>query len=233
MNKELFALSYSLRKDFEKKVSFILFFIFCIFLVINVLVSFVIFPVRNRSVSMGPDLGRDTCVMFSPLKRNVERGEVVLLDELEKGNFGVLLKVSDCVVRFFTAQQISLVSERDHMGCNRMVRRVIGLPGDTIYMRDYVMYIKPEGQEYFLTEFELVEEVYNVLINAAPSLWDNSIGVLGSFDEMTLGENQYFVLGDHRNSVIDSRLWGAVDRKNIKALALVTYFPFNKFHIYN
>ena len=118
------------------------------------------------------------------------------------------------------------------MGANRLVRRVIGVPGDTIYMRDYVMYIKPAGEDFFLTEFELVKKPYNVSINAAPSLWDSSLGVCGSFDQLTLGEDEYFVLGDYRNSCVDSRFFGTVEGKDIKAGALVSYFPLNKIRIY-
>ena len=66
---------------------------------------------------------------------------------------------------------------------------------------------------------------------AAPALWDNNIGVKGSFDEITLGADQYFVLGDNRKSCEDSRLWGTFSKKDIKAKALFCYFPFNKFKL--
>ena len=66
------------------------------------------------------------------------------------------------------------------VGKERQIRRVVGLPGDTIYMRDYVLYIKPRGEKYFLTEFELAEKSYNVNVSTNPAGWDNSIGVIGS-----------------------------------------------------
>lgn len=232
MNKKLFELSYSVRKDFEKKISSVLFFVICIFVAINLFVAFVAFSVRIASGSMEPDSGKNTCILFSPLKRNVGRGSVVLLEPLQKSNDSFLFEAADCVVRFFTAQQFSIVSSRKNMGANRLVRRVIGVPGDTIYMRDYVMYIKPAGEDFFLTEFELVKKPYNVSINAAPSLWDSSLGVCGSFDQVTLGEDEYFVLGDYRNSCVDSRFFGTVEGKDIKAGALVSYFPLNKIRIY-
>lgn len=232
MNKKLFELSYSVRKDFEKRISFAFFFVICIFVVINILINFVIFPVRTASDSMEPDSPKNSCILFSPLKRNVERGSVVLLEPLLNSENSMVLKFADCFVRFFTAQQFSIISSRKNMGANRLVRRVIAVPGDTIYMRDYVMYIKPAGENFFLTEFELVKKPYNVSINAAPSLWDSSVGVCGSFDQITLGEDEYFVLGDYRNSCVDSRFFGTVKSKEFKAGALFSYFPLNKIRIY-
>lgn len=232
MNKNLFKMSYSVRKEFHRKVAFFIFFVLCIFIFINIVFSFLVFPVRTCSVSMEPDLDENSCILFSPLKRNVHRGDVVLCGPLLKDESSVSLKVADCFVRFFTAQQLSFVSGRKNMGTNCFVRRVVGLPGDSIYMRDYVVYIKPAGGSYFLTEFELVKKPYNVSIAAAPALWDSSIGVEGSFDEITLSENEYFVLGDHRNSCVDSRFFGSLEESEIKAGALFSYFPFDKLRLY-
>ncbi len=232
MNKKLFELSYSMRKDFEKRISFAFFYVICIFIIINLLINFVVFPVRMTSDSMEPDNPKNSCILFSPLKRNVERGSLVLLEPLLDSENSFPFKIADYFVRFFTAQQFSLISSRKNMGANRLVRRVIAAPGDTVYMRDYVMYIKPAGEDFFLTEFELVKKPYNVSINAAPSLWDSSVGVCGSFDQFTLGGDEYFVLGDHRNSCVDSRFLGTVKGKDLKANALISYFPLNKIKIY-
>ena len=54
----------------------------------------------------------------------------------------------------------------------------------------------------------------------------------GTFDSITLGENEFFVLGDSRNSSVDSRLWGPVDLKDFQGTALVQYFPVNKFRFF-
>ena len=232
MNKNLFELSYTVRKDFEKKVTFVSFYVICIFIVLNLLLTFVVFPVRTESLSMAPDSSEGTCVLCSPLKRSLSRGDVVLVASPFVQSASIPVRVADVFVRFFTAQQFSVITGRKNMGANPCLRRIVGLPGDTLYMRDYVMYVKPSGSDYFLTEFELVKKPYNVSIMAAPALWDSSMGVCGSFDEVTLSDGEYFVLGDYRNSSVDSRLTGYVSEKNIKAAAFATYFPLSRFKLY-
>ena len=186
---------------------------------------------RQKSVSMEPDIIENSCIFFTPLK-SCSRGDVVLLEPFTEEKLNFLSKMSDLFVRFFTAQQFSIYRDKKLMGDQFLIRRVIGMPGDTIYMRDHVLYIKPQGDKHFLTEFELIKKSYNINVLASPVGWDNLIGVTGSFEEIVLGENEYFVLGDNRNSCIDSRLWGVVSKSDIKATALFCYFPFSKLRLF-
>lgn len=231
MNKDLYELSYSAKKDFNKKVFHIVLFVVLIYLSINLILNFVIFPLRQKSVSMEPDIIENSCIFFTPLK-SCSRGDVVLLEPFTEEKLNFLSKMSDLFVRFFTAQQFSIYRDKKLMGDQFLIRRVIGMPGDTIYMRDHVLYIKPQGDKHFLTEFELIKKSYNINVLASPAGWDNLIGVTGSFEEIVLGENEYFVLGDNRNSCIDSRLWGVVSKSDIKATALFCYFPFSKLRLF-
>ena len=130
------------------------------------------------------------------------------------------------------ARKMNILFENNGLPSSKShVRRIVGMPGDTIYMRDYVLYIKPAGERHFLTEFEIVEEPYNVTFYVPPADWDTEIGVKGSFDEITLGYNEYFVLADNRKSSDDSRLWGAVKKDEITAKVLMCYFPFRNFKL--
>ncbi len=232
MNKKLFELSYTLKKDFQKKVKFLFLYGICVFLVVNLILNFVVFSVRNVSESMEPDYSGKSCILFSPLKKSIKRCDIVLVEPLEKTKSSFKLKILDSFVSFFTLRQFSLISKRSNMGKNMFMRRVIAIPGDTIYMNDNILYIKPKGEDYFLTEFELVDKPYNISIDVLPSMWDSSLGVSASFKEITLGKDEYFVLGDHRVSCVDSRFTGAIKKKSIKANALFCFFPLNKIKVY-
>lgn len=220
-----------MKKERRRRIGFVILFFICLYIFINVVISYLIYPVRQNSVSMIPDIPEKSVVMVSPVAGNFERGDVVLLESRFSPKKNFFISQVNRLVRFFTAQQISLFEHNDLPSSKSHVRRVVGMPGDTIYMRDYVLYIKPAGERHFLTEFEIVEEPYNVTFYVPPADWDTEIGVKGSFDEITLGYNEYFVLADNRKSSDDSRLWGAVKKDEIAAKVLICYFPFRNFKL--
>ena len=120
-----------------------LFFIIFAILFINIVVDFLIFPVKQNSVSMTPDMDEGTMVLVTPITTGVKRGDIVLLRpqlKTEHSGFSIFI---DSIVRVFTAQQVSIFKKSSFPGTREKFRRIVGVPGDTIYMRDYVMYIKP------------------------------------------------------------------------------------------
>ena len=83
------------------------------------------------------------------------------------------------------------------------VKRVVGLPGETIQIH--------HGE--VLVDNQLLDEPY--ITEKGKS---NSRGI-------TLGEGEYYVLGDNRNFSNDSRAWGAVPRENVKGKVWMVYWP--------
>lgn len=209
-------------------------FLFCVFLFtfINVILAFLIFPVKQQSVSMNPDISAGSTIMCTKIGENYSRGDVVLIEQKAKPQLGRIEKLWDVFVRFFTGQKISLYESKLYPGTKQQLRRVICVPGDTFYMRDYVMYIKPAGETHFLTEFEISEKNYNVSFVMPPSGWDSTVGVTGVFDETVLGEGEYFVLSDLRLSSDDSRMYGKINKTQVCGKALFCYFPFDKIKLF-
>lgn len=87
-----------------------------------------------------------------------------------------------------------------------LVKRVIGLPNDTIAYINNMLFI---NGEYVEEEF-LSDDVYT-----------------NDF-EITLGENEYFCLGDNRPVSKDSRYYGAFSKEEIKSTHFFVYYPFNR-----
>lgn len=232
MNRNAEVFSYSLKKERQRRIVSLIVFCICLYIFINLVITYLIYPVYQYSCSMIPDVPEKSLVMVSPVVKNYERGDVVLLEARNKTDAVFFKRQADRLVRFFTAQKISIFEKTELPASKVHLRRVVGMPGDTIYMRDYVLYVKPAGEKHFLTEFEIVNRPYNVTFFVPPADWDTGIGVKGSFDERTLGYNEYFVLADNRKSSDDSRLWGTVQKSEIKAKALTCYFPFKSFRMY-
>lgn len=99
-------------------------------------------------------------------------------------------------------------SGKEHSFYN--VKRIIGLPGETILIKDGHIYINGE----ILEETINVEEMVNYGLAA---------------EEITLEENEYFVLGDNRNNSEDSRFAsiGNITRDEIIGKAALRLSPFN------
>jgi len=74
------------------------------------------------------------------------------------------------------------------------VKRVIGLPGDTIEISDGILYVNGEAQLRSYTADETT----------------------GDFTRVTVPENSFFVMGDNRNYSTDSRLIGFIPYENLR-----------------
>ncbi|MDR0669929.1 MAG: signal peptidase I [Treponema sp.] len=154
----------------------------------------------------------------------LKRGNIVLVDMAlgEPGNIGA--GMLDGVLRFFTAQRVSLNHREEHF----YMKRVIGLPGDEVSMTNFVIRIRPGGQPYTLTEYEVSGQDYVLEIPQIPALWDDSIPFSGNMDRIILGEDECFVLSDDRSNTNDSRTWGPIPLHKLAGKILFRYWPLNR-----
>ena len=109
------------------------------------------------------------------------------------------------------------------------IKRVAGLPGDTLKILDGFLYVRPEGA----TEFRRADELdprfkkifsgnggYNGYGNDEPHA-----RYLREGEEFTVPKRHYFMLGDNTNFSMDSRYFGAVPRRNLVGRALFVFWP--------
>ena len=88
------------------------------------------------------------------------------------------------------------------------IKRVIGLPGDSVEVRDGAVTVNGDTLDE-----PYVPESYHDHISVKP---------------LRVPSDEYFVLGDHRSSSNDSRMWGTVPRRFIYGKAAFVYWPLDR-----
>ncbi len=167
-------------------------------IVILLFVNFVAHPVRVNGRSMYPTL-KDGEFGFTNvggvLLNGVERGDIVVVTMEEEG-------------------------QKTHW-----VKRVIGLPGDTVscvndvvYINGKVLdetkYIAPDYRQSLVDKFGYFNKVPNA---------DNTN--VEDFEEVKLGDDEYYVMGDNRPYSKDSRYVGPVKKSQIFAKKMLVLLP--------
>jgi signal peptidase I len=230
--------SYAAQKQQRNKILMILLWLVGICVLYAIVTSFFFSVWTVQTNSMNPSLKDGDRLIVFPYKfyhmlpesaqRTFKRGQVVMVDTAFQEEQNILFNVADAVVRFFTAQRISIFNQRDDI----FMRRVIGLPGDEISMTDFIIRIKPANESFYFTEYELTAEsssLYETIPPKVLALWDSSLPFSGNMDSVVLAEHEYFVLSDDRSNTNDSRTWGPVDEDSISGRVLFRFWPFNQF----
>ena len=167
-------------------------------IVILLFVNFVAHPVRVDGRSMYPTLKDDEFGFTNVggvLLNGVERGDIVVVTMEEEG-------------------------QKTHW-----VKRVIGLPGDTVscvndvvYINGKVLdetkYIAPDYRQSLVDKFGYFNKVPNA---------DNTN--VEDFEEVKLGDDEYYVMGDNRPYSKDSRYVGPVKKSQIFAKKMLVLLP--------
>ena len=164
-------------------------------------VFLVVFVIQRNDVygsSVEPTLMSDDVIFAEKISTyfaNYDRGDIVILDG--RGMEG------------YTHEEY-------------LVKRIVGLPGETIRIADGVVYIRKPGE----TSFTVLDEPY---LPAGTATTVSGTGIAYGYDEITLGENEYYCMGDNRGVSNDSRNLGPFEEKRIKGVGVVLAYPFSSF----
>lgn len=89
---------------------------------------------------------------------------------------------------------------------DNLIKRIIGLPGETVEIKDNEIYINDKK----------IEDKYGY-------------GVTYNIDKVTLKKDEYFILGDNRKISLDSRVFGTIHKDEIKGTTNFIMYPFKSF----
>ncbi len=148
-------------------------------IIIIILINFVAIPVRVDGTSMYPNL--------------------------KDGDFGF----SGIFTTWLGYDRFDVVVIDSAKAEDRIVKRIIGLPGETVTYKDNQLYIDGEAvDEPFLSDDVYTDDF-----------------------TITLGDDEYFVLGDNRTVSRDSRYYGPFSSSEIIAKGVLTLWPLSSFGI--
>jgi len=113
-----------------------------------------------------------------------------------------------------------------------VVKRVMGIPGDKIHLKDGVVYRngEPLNEPYLLREGTADEYRENFPSGepmGASSEWPMQMRPYLRDGELVVPPDNYFGMGDHRDVSLDSRYWGFIPRENIVGRPLFIYWSFD------
>ncbi len=145
-------------------------------------------------------VGQRTQVMGSSMEPTLQNGNQLIVDKIS--------------YRFKDPERFDIiVFPYQYAEDTYYIKRIIGLPGETVYIDD-------DGNIYI--DGEILDEGYGKEVIKDPGR---------ASEPITLGDDEYFVMGDNRNNSSDSRepSVGNIKRDDIVGRAWVRIWPFSEF----
>lgn len=127
-----------------------------------------------------------------------------------------------------------LVFDPPHEETLKLVKRLIGVPGDTLQMRNRVLYRNGVAQdEPWVRHSDVPDDVHPWMEWQREYLLDgvdarSYAPTRDNWGPLVIPENRYFMLGDNRETSLDSRYWGLLEGWRLEGRAVFIYFSYNK-----
>jgi signal peptidase I len=133
-----------------------------------------------------------------------------------------------------TPQRNDIVVFRGHHEPIDLVKRLVGMPGDTLEMREGVLYLNGQPQdEPYVRRTDPHGDGGHPWMDwqahflAGPAAEAPYYPTRDNWGPIAIPGDRYFMLGDNRDESLDSRYWGLVQREQIKGRAVGLYFSYN------
>jgi signal peptidase I len=128
--------------------------------------------------------------------------------------YGIKMPLTDWVMVTFSQPQRGdvVVFKYPEDESKDFIKRVVGVPGDKVEVRDKSVYVNGALADTAHTQ------------HTDPSVQDNR---RDNFGPVTVPPGSYFVMGDNRDQSLDSRFWGFVKQNKIRGKAFLVYWSWD------
>src|SRR5574344_1187901 len=103
MEKNIYAISYKMKRELQQRIMMVIVAGASCFVFLTIFMNFILFPVKNKSVSMSPSIPSGSVEFVSPLFHTPNRGDIMLLNSMQKQSMHLPARIVNVLVGFFTA----------------------------------------------------------------------------------------------------------------------------------
>jgi signal peptidase I len=127
-----------------------------------------------------------------------------------------------------------IVFDPPHEETIMLIKRLVGMPGDTLAMRGRVLYRNGERVEerYAMhtdasdgSDPRMAWQLRHLTADVDPATYEPT---RDNWGPIVIPDGRYFMLGDNREQSLDSRYWGLLERWRLEGRAVFTYFSYNR-----
>ena len=198
--------------------------------------------VEQQSLNMSPSLAPGDRLLVLPLVygprlrvvgwtlpglRSPARADAVALRPPPVPAVGGFHRIADPFIRFFTLAA-RRAGEEPGWRSSVQIRRVIGVPGDTVRVERFLAYVRREGSAAYHSEFELAGREYPLVVDPRPERWEPLDPFGSATEEVVVPAGHVFVLADDRVHGLDSRHWGVVPIDALHGKVALRYWPLGR-----
>ena len=211
-------------EETKNRIKDIIEWIVCIVIALIVAIAFRFYigtPTIVQMPSMRPTLEPDQRLWLSrwgrTIKRMPERGDIITFEAPRRENIGLsTAEITESALARYTNEPTGLWSKFSYyvleIGKTSYIKRVIGLPGERVEIKDGKVYI--DGSLY--------EEKY-----LQPGVVTDMLQ--GNCTDIIVPEKSVFVMGDNRTQSTDSRSFGCIPLERIESNVWIRIWPLNLF----
>ena len=197
--------------------------VYCIIIAVVIVLlikSFIGVPTVVKQTSMYPTLKQDERLWLNrwgaTFNKMPERGDIITFEAPSVSSVDENHADYDYPVAIYNYNPTNIITKFAYytleFGKTSYIKRVIGLPGDHVEIKNEGVYINGERlKEDYLQDYVVT----------------GSAG--GCYTDVVVPENTVYVLGDNRGESTDSRKFGCVPVERIESKAVLRFWPLNKF----